>query len=283
MSIRQQVEDARFLAAHGRHLGALTVLMLAIAASSRKYFPKESTKSIHSPKTLMGPAEAFKLFLGGRILQVLSGERAAADAGRSGIEVEFQKKFHSMEDVLYEFYRNGLIHEAEFPQGVEFAPAVLQGTVVTITNQSFNASFHVSNDRLVLQYGWIEILISVVEDARINGDEFGKEYFDLVEKPGVEAKPFSDEIIAKYETSEGRFDILKRVVTVLSPLAIEVLSDDGLSSRFAELIRSGRVHGGENYGLFLHDFTDRDGALKLKGILVIREIAAAYTLVQLRR
>ena len=40
MSVRQQVEDAKVLAQNGRHVGALTNLMLAVAASARKCFPK---------------------------------------------------------------------------------------------------------------------------------------------------------------------------------------------------------------------------------------------------
>lgn len=70
MSIRQQVEDARFLAQHGRHLGALTNLMLAVAASSRKTFSK-GTKSIEQPNEVMEDREAFTLFLGGRIRRLL--------------------------------------------------------------------------------------------------------------------------------------------------------------------------------------------------------------------
>jgi hypothetical protein len=35
MTIREQVQDASFLAKHGRFIGALTTLMLAIVASSR--------------------------------------------------------------------------------------------------------------------------------------------------------------------------------------------------------------------------------------------------------
>jgi hypothetical protein len=62
MSIRQQVEDGTFLAKNGRHLGALTILLVAIAASARKCFPK-GTKSFENPAESMGDREAFTVSL----------------------------------------------------------------------------------------------------------------------------------------------------------------------------------------------------------------------------
>ena len=63
MSIKQQIDDAIFLAKNGRHQGALTVLMLAVAASSRKTFPKKKSKSIADPSKVISDREAFTLLL----------------------------------------------------------------------------------------------------------------------------------------------------------------------------------------------------------------------------
>lgn len=49
MSIKSQVEDALFLEQNGRPLGALTMLLLATAASSRRTYP-QGTTSLKEPK-----------------------------------------------------------------------------------------------------------------------------------------------------------------------------------------------------------------------------------------
>src|SRR5262245_48988787 len=99
MSILQQIEDAKFLAQNRRYLGALTNVMLAVAASSRKCFPK-GTLSLEKPTELMGDREAFTLFLGGRIRKVLFGDHGGPDYGNSGIDVGFKGRTYGLAYLL---------------------------------------------------------------------------------------------------------------------------------------------------------------------------------------
>src|SRR5256885_6365951 len=119
MTVRQQVEDATFLAEHGRHVGALTMLLLAVAASSRRTFPK-GTRSLKNPKEEMSDPEAFTCFLGGRIRKILFGDFGGPDHGHSGVSVGFRGQQHDVAYVLYKFYRCELVHDGELPEDVEF-------------------------------------------------------------------------------------------------------------------------------------------------------------------
>lgn len=100
MTIREQVEDASFLAQNGRYVGALTTLMLAVAASARRTFPK-GTKSREKPKEEMSDREAFTMFLGGRIRNILLCDFGAPEQGTSGISVGFRGAQYDVAYVLY--------------------------------------------------------------------------------------------------------------------------------------------------------------------------------------
>lgn len=132
MSIKEQVEDALFLSQNGRHVGALTNLMLAIAASSRKTFPR-GAKSREEPSKEMGDGEAFTLFLGGRIRKILFGDYGGPDIGNSGISVGFRGKQYDVAYILYKFYRCELVHNGELPEDIEFQPPQIQGGSISAT------------------------------------------------------------------------------------------------------------------------------------------------------
>lgn len=277
MSIRQQVEDAAFLAQSGKHLGALTNLMLAIAASSRRTFPK-GTKSIEQPNDAMSDREAFTLFLGGRIRRLLFGNYGSPEVGNSGISVGFKGNQYDIAYILYKFYRCELVHEGELPEDVEFSPSQKGLSGLSIGQQGLNVSIS-TGDKMVLDYGWIDLLIQAVVHARCNGHEFGIGHFDLVPKSGITEAEIEQNAVAKYELTPGRFQILKEVVRLVSPDAVGAGDDTALNSRFLEFLQAGQINGGALTGLVSRNLASQAGQLLPKGLAAVREIASSYVLV----
>lgn len=279
MSVRQQVEDATFLAQNGRHLGAFTILLISIAASSRKCFPKK-TKSFEKPVADMSDREAFTLFLGGGIRNLLLGNYGGPEFGSSGILVSFKSKQYDIADILYKFYRCELVHEGDLPEDVEFAPSGDSGhTGLNIEEKAFGVSISVDN-KMVLGHGWIDLLTRVVVQARCNGPEFGIKHFNLMPKPNIiNERVFLDSIVAKYSITPGRFQVLKHAVQLISPEVINASEDDRLVDHFGRLVSSGEISGGAITGLSGYGLTDPTGRLQPKGLVILREIAAVYELV----
>lgn len=277
MSIREQVDDATFLAQNGRHLGALTILMLAIAASAKRRFPR-GTKSLEIPANEMGDREAFTLFLGGRIREILLGEYLGPDYGGSGISVNFRGQQHEVAYILYKFYRCELVHEGELPGDVEFSLSrEPHATGLSRANRGVSIS---GGDRMVLGDGWIDLLIEALVQAPCNGPEFGIKHYKLQPAPNVDADTFLNSTIAKYGTTRGRFYILRSAVRLISPKAITEGADREVADFFDQLVASGAINGGAITGLRFHGFTDRAGRLQPRGLEMIREIAAAYEMVE---
>jgi hypothetical protein len=279
MSICEQVEDAAFLAQHGRYVGALTILVLAVAASSRRTFPK-GMQSIEEPTKEMSDREAFTLFLGGRIRKILFGDFGGPDAGNSGILVPFRGKKHDVAYVLYKFYRCELVHDGELPEDVEFtAPEVGIPQGLNIENQGIRVSIS-AGEKMVLDYGWIDLLIKAVVNARCNGPEFGIQHYDLIPLPGIEDQAFLEELATKYGTSLGRVQILKHAVRKLSPVSIIDGTNEAIAAQFQGLVDSGEINGGAITGLFGHGFTDQAGRLLERGFALLREVASGYQRVE---
>lgn len=277
MTIREQVEDASFLAHNGRYIGALTTLMLAVAASARKTFPK-GTRSYENPENRMSDRESFTLFLGGRIRKILFGDYGGPDNGASGISVNFRGAQHDLAYILYKYYRCELVHDGELPEDVEFNTQKQPEADLNASNRGLQVSISVGN-KMVLDRGWINLLLEAVINARCNSAEFGIEHFDLVPIPGVDEAMLLESLVEKYETSPGRVQILKNVVRKLSPEAIIHFDSSALAKSFSTLVKSQEINGGAITGLRNHGFTDDQGALLQRGEALMREIASNYQLV----
>lgn len=277
MSIREQVEDASFLAQNGRYVGALTTLMLATAASSRRTFPK-GTKSRAKPKEEMSDREAFTLFLGGRIRKFLFGDYGGPDEGTSGISVGFRGAQHDVAFILYKYYRCELVHDGELPEDVEFSAPNQPAAGLSIGNRGLQVSIGTGN-KMVLDHGWIGLLQEAIRGARCNGPDFGIEHFDLVPLPGVDDTTFLASLVEKYGTSLGRVQLLKHAVRKLSPDSITGATDGAITKSFRRLVESQEVNGGAITGLRSHKFTDDQGVLQQRGVELLREIASQYQLV----
>jgi hypothetical protein len=275
MSIRQQVEDAAFLGQHGRHLGALTNLMLAVAASSRKAFPR-GTKSIEKPNEPMSDREAFTQFLGGRIRRLLFGSYGSPEFGDSGLSIGFKGKQYDIAYILYKLYRCELVHEGELPEDVEFSAGEKEnGLAVSQHGLSVSIS---AGEKLVLEHGWIGLLSQAVANARCNGSEFGIVHFELIPRGTATEAEIEANAIAKYNMTPGRFQILREVVRLISPTTVEASDDTKLNLNFLSLLQAGQISGGAVTGLASRDLSTYEGTLLPKGLSAVREIAASYAL-----
>lgn len=277
MTIREQIEDASFLAHNGRYIGALTTLMLAVAASARRTFPK-GTLSYENPEKTMSDRESFTLFLGGRIRKILFGDHGGPDKGASGISVHFRGAQHDLAYILYKYYRCELIHDGELPEDVEFNTEKQPEIDLNTSNRGLRVSISTGN-KMVHDCGWINLLLEAVINARCNSAEFGIEHFDLVPMPGVDETTFLDSLVEKYDTTPGRIQILRFAVRKLSPEAIIHSDESALAKRFRTLVESQEINGGAITGLSGHGFTDDQGALQQRGDALMREIASKYQLV----
>lgn len=294
MSIKTQVDDALFLYENGRHIGALTNLMLAIAASSKKIFPKGSP-SITQPASKkdkvpdMRDGEAFELFLGGRLRKIAQSETGSSDIGSSGIAFPYKGERYLIEQMLYEFYRCNLVHEGRLPNDIEFVADfgnhqpnyVLFGDY----GPTHSASFACHSDKLLLNYGWVPLLIDVVTKAYCNRYLFGVVEPELLPiTPNFDEHAFRDSLrpIGNLSTSPPAtsfFPILKSVAKYLNPVDISSSTDQQLNNLFSELVQSGRIVGGAYTGLMADDLMQRDRkGLTATGIAVLREIAKNYEL-----
>ena len=275
MSIREQIEDVKFLVEHRRYVGALTILTLAVAASSKKLFPR-GTKSTREPKDKMLDEEAFTLFLGDRLRRILIGSLGEQRYANSGHLVPFKGKQFDLAYILYKYYRCALVHDGELPEDVEFAdPPADRSHSMTLGNGKYSVGFN-CGEKLVLDYGWIDVLIEAVEGAECNAEEFGREVFYLTVPVGTNESDFSREIIERHGASLGRYNILKDAVRLITPAKVNVAHDGELKELFRSLVKSEYVSLGSITGLSSRGFTNRAGELQDKGIAMIRDVAAAF-------
>ena len=99
MSIRDRVEDAKFLWQHGRREGAFLCALSAVAATARLRYPDRKA---------VKDSEAFKQFMSVSLTVRLS--------------VEFRGELHSIEQILYKWLRCELVHEGGLPVDIQFMP-----------------------------------------------------------------------------------------------------------------------------------------------------------------
>ena len=117
--ISERLDDARALFALGRKTGALLMILIAVAATARKRYPRAKFKD----------REAVTKFVRGEI--------------------------RPLQDVLYEFMRCMLVHEASMPEDILFEP----GSQFSLT---------VESDKIIFTDGVLDCLGRIVEQAPEN-------------------------------------------------------------------------------------------------------------------
>lgn len=123
IGIQARVEDAAILAERGRLEGALLMLLVAVAATSRKRYPAAPRKKGKGSKPKGGclsDHEAFTTFLKDESWQLVRSEEPV---------VEFRGKSQPIEDFLYEYLRCNLVHEGGLPTDLH---PIRDGDVITI-------------------------------------------------------------------------------------------------------------------------------------------------------
>lgn len=293
MGIKQQVEDAIFLAQNKRYLGALSVLMLAVAASSKRKFPKGTTSIIDpivkngknkEKKNEMSDGEAFIVFLGGRVNSILFGQDDGQDIvvprlidnnllpnngniSTGGILAGFKGKKYDMMYILYKFYRCELVHNGELPEDIEFIPGEQGNTGI---------SFSIG-EKISISYGLINLLIQAITNARCNAEIFERKFYDFIPKNENEDNILSN----KYSVSLGKIEILKIVVKYIKINEIDCTRDEEIIKAFKELADKGVINGGAITGLNVGGLYSREtSSLTSVGITLIKEINDNYNLVE---
>jgi hypothetical protein len=146
MSVRTRIEDAEFLYKNGRKDGALLSILIALAATSRKRYPK----------VVKEDRDAFTAFL---------GEELTKRIGVGKFKVKFRNKMILLQDLFYKFVRCELAHEAQIPEDIKFT----KGDMLHV---------RVDEKEISLSERFIDILFNIVIKAEENKEEFN----DILEK-----------------------------------------------------------------------------------------------------
>lgn len=159
IGVQARIEDAGVLADNGRYEGALLMLLVAVAATSRRRYPY-GTPSEKKPGHRMSDREAFTTFLRAEIWRLV---REHED------HIEYRGKRMPIEDFLYNYLRCHLVHEGRTP--LDLYP-VGDGDVFTI---AYPNGTGISFPRLLLTR-----LNDVVWRAPENSYEATKQEIDAV-------------------------------------------------------------------------------------------------------
>lgn len=173
MGIKDRIEAAKILIANNLHNDALILVLVAIAASSRKQFPKNIIKL---------DGEAFISFLKIGIKEILwKGNNGNVDY-LDHLKLHYnpsnrplKRHEHSIEELIYEQYRCAFLHEAKLSDDVLFTSESISGREVILVTLYDDSVAHLGvthEEVLVMSLNWLDVLIKVVEQARINIDLF---------------------------------------------------------------------------------------------------------------
>lgn len=146
MSIKSRIEDADSLFQLGRKEGALLLVLIAVAATSRKRYPNR--KKISDNK-------AFKKFVSEEMSRYAPGWKE-----NTKVQVKFRGKSLWMPKFLYEFIRNELAHEAKLPEFISFKD-----------EHDFNITV-LNNEQLIISDAIFHYLRKIVIEAPENADLF---------------------------------------------------------------------------------------------------------------
>ena len=139
MSLQARLIDAKMLYANGRYEGALLMVLVTIAATARKRYPKEKWSDNKS----------FRKFF---------KEELSKRLPFKSLSILCDGKQEFIEDLFYTYMRCNLVHEAELAPQIKFEP----GEAITMGG----------GDQFVFTHGWLDLLASIVEQAPENANEF---------------------------------------------------------------------------------------------------------------
>lgn len=141
MSIQNRINDAIFLWENNHFEGAFLSVLVAVAATSRREYPKSEYTD----------RQAFENFLNQGVFKRIS--------------VEYRGECYPTFQIFYKWFRCELVHDRGLPIDIEFMPDTTPGTV---SIRAGGAPDYV----LKVSYGWFHSLIHAVVTAPINKEIF---------------------------------------------------------------------------------------------------------------
>lgn len=272
MSIKAHIDDAKFLISYSRYLSALTIILVAVAASAEKTFPQGEPSQRadqgqdnrcgtcgRGPSKAMGDNERFSLFLKKRIGKLL---------GFNSLTVEHNGRAYSLEGILYKFFRCKLVHEGALPGNVVFDTTSGLGNYLSISG----------GETIVLSAGLLGVLIEVVEGAKCNTHEFGRVYREFVPKWGEDEHKIVVSIAERHGLSEGRILRLVAITSDITCGVVESSNDVELCEVFNKLVEAGVIE--RRSALVTRGIVDDQYRLQPVGVAAIRDIASHFELVE---
>jgi hypothetical protein len=146
--LRDRINDAVFLAAHGRTSGSLLSILVAVAATARKRYPRPT----------FSDREAFEGFIVDEMSKITGG-------AQHGVKFYYNGVYGVLiETILYKIIRCQLVHEGYIPEELGFSMPVEEGS------KAFNVLG--LYDPIEIPIGWIWNLATAVMEAPENADEF---------------------------------------------------------------------------------------------------------------
>ncbi len=126
MSIRDRIEDAKLLWNAGRKEGAFLQILIAVAATARKRYPKppKGVKGVPNsqrpmPGEYANDATSFKTFILDEMEKITGGPKY-------NVAIPFQGNARTpLEDILYSHLRCHMIHEGETPPTITFTEPIV--------------------------------------------------------------------------------------------------------------------------------------------------------------
>lgn len=217
MTIRKRIDEASALMANGFDEAALIITLVAIAAASRKAYPKSIVQF---------DGVAFQTYLDER----LADRRVAIGGERQG-------KIMSISESLYKEFRCNLIHEAELPESVSLGPAA--GGLTVSQKEGV----------LTLSREWLQLLVDVViHDPNL------RPIFDNVRRKGAHdlaylgdepENSFKDTFIARFSLSPGRLTILQRFIATVGVEVLGQMNQEAIRALWDEKV----INSPNNFGL----------------------------------
>ncbi|MBE7465988.1 MAG: hypothetical protein HS116_21135 [Planctomycetes bacterium] len=157
MSIATLLEDAGGLWKVNRKIGAFVLVLVTVAATSRKRYP-HGTPSHKFPGKPMRDGEAFQQFVRDEMGTITGGPKY-------GVAFPFGGKDKvPLEEILYTHLRCQLVHEAAMPSTIYFTPTEFKdGCKLNVLKLTTPLGF---------PEGWIDSLARAVRFAPENASEF---------------------------------------------------------------------------------------------------------------
>lgn len=176
MSVKTRIEDAKALWDLGRLEGAVIMVLVAVAATVRKRYPRPEPDE-----------KAYKKFIVEEISKITNGPM-------KNVEFFYDGKHRvPLEDIIYSCLRCSLVHEARLPQDIILTPPI-KGDCgphgrspdgIPYDGKLFNRLS--VDDVFGFPIGWIWNLVRVVAEAPENKGEFPDGVYPLPEGYSVSA------------------------------------------------------------------------------------------------